>query len=135
MNRPVNLLVDYKDARGRYYHQSFVASPAPDEETAAACVMEKLRREGYTVTAMAVIYGTHTLPDLDRLADQPPRPGMGRLLYLSPDEYAAGSAENTAEYSGGGLNDISRRVNNLRKLKFCGDSAKASPSGCTSKRA
>lgn len=48
MNKPINLLVDYKDGAGRYYHQVFKAYNALGEETAAACVMEMLRQDGFT---------------------------------------------------------------------------------------
>lgn len=47
MGKTIHLLVGYKDGAGWYYHQVFKAYNALGEETAAACVMEKLRQDGF----------------------------------------------------------------------------------------
>ena len=57
MGKTIHLLVDYKDGAGRYYHQVFKAYNALGEETAAACVMEMLRQDGFTPWAVAAVYG------------------------------------------------------------------------------
>ena len=87
MNSPVNLLVDYKDTSGKYYHQVFKAYHATNEKTAAACIMEQLRRDGFIPCAIAMIYGRHTMEGLGRIQNSPPVPNTGRLLYIDMAEY------------------------------------------------
>ena len=87
MNKPINLIVDYKDGAGRYYHKAFKALGAPTDDIAGACVIEQLRREGFTACAVAVIYGDHTMEELERIQNSPPQPGGGRLLYIDWAEY------------------------------------------------
>ena len=87
MNSLVNLLVDYKDHAGRYYHKAFKAYHAPDEKTAAACVMEQLRRESLIPCAIAVVYGDHTMEELARIQDSAPQRGACRLLYIDRANY------------------------------------------------
>ncbi len=87
MNKPIDLIVDYKDGAGRYYHKVFKALGAPTDDIAGACVIEQLRREGFTACAIAVIYGDHTIAELERIQNSPPQPGGGRLLYIDWAEY------------------------------------------------
>ena len=87
MNKPIDLIVDYKDGAGRYYHMAFKAWGAHTDDIAGACVIEQLRREGFTACAVAVIYGDHTMEELDRIQNSPPQPGAGRLLYIDKAEY------------------------------------------------
>ena len=44
MNKPINLLADYKDEAGRYYHCVFKAYHAPDEKVAAASLKPEPER-------------------------------------------------------------------------------------------
>lgn len=87
MNKAINLLADYKDGAGRYYHKVFKAFGAPTDDIAGACVIEQLRREGFTACAVAVIYGDHTIEELERIQNSPPQPGCGRLLYMDKAQY------------------------------------------------
>ena len=87
MDNPVNIIADYKDGAGRYYHKAFKALGAPTDDIAGACVIEQLRREGFTACAVAVIYGDHTMEELERIQNAPPKPGAGRLLYLDAKNY------------------------------------------------
>ncbi len=91
MNKPINLLADYKDEAGRYYHRVFKAYHAPDEKTAAACAMEKLRQDGFTPCAIAVVSGNYTMEELVRIQNSPPVPGQTRILYIDKAEYPARS--------------------------------------------
>ncbi len=36
MNKPIDLIVDYKDGAGRYYHKVFKALGAPTDDIAGA---------------------------------------------------------------------------------------------------
>ena len=87
MNKAVNLLADYKDAAGRYYHRAFQAYHAPDEKTAAASLIVSLSRKGFIPCAIAVVDGSHTMEELERIQHSPPVPGQARLLYMDKAEY------------------------------------------------
>lgn len=87
MDNPINLLVDYKDRAGRYYHNAFQAFNAASDAIAGACVMERLRQGGFIPCAVVAVHGCHSLDELEQIQSRPPRPGEGRLLYLDRDEY------------------------------------------------
>ncbi len=91
MGKTIHLLVDYKDGAGWYYHQVFKAYNALGEETAAACVMEKLRQDGFTPWAVVVVSSSHTMEELARIQNSPPVPGRTRILYIDKAEYQARS--------------------------------------------
>ena len=87
MNNAINLVADYKDTAGHYYHQAFKVYNAHDEQTAAASLIMRLNQTGFIPCAIAVIYGNHTMEELTAIQNRPPVPGTGRLLYLDKANY------------------------------------------------
>lgn len=91
MNKPINLLADYKDEAGRYYHRVFKAYHAPDEKTAAASLVVSLNQKGFAPCAIAVVSGNYTMEELARIQNSPPVPGQTRILCIDKAEYPARS--------------------------------------------
>ena len=91
MNKPINLLADYKDEAGRYYHCVFKAYHAPDEKVAAASLIVSLNRKGFIPCAIVAVYGNYTMEELARIQNSPPVPGKTRILYIDKAEYQARS--------------------------------------------
>ena len=91
MNKPINLLADYKDEAGRYYHRVIKASHAPDDKVAAASLIVSLTRKGFIPCAIVAVYGNYTMEELARIQNSPPVPGRTRILYIDKAEYQARS--------------------------------------------
>ena len=91
MNKPINLLADYKDEAGRYYHCVFKAYHAPDEKVAAASLIVSLNRKGFIPCAIVAVYGNYTMEELARIQNSPPVSGQMRILYIDKAEYQARS--------------------------------------------
>ena len=91
MNKPINLLADYKDEAGRYYHRVFKAYHAPDEKVAAASLIVSLNRKGYIPCAIVAVDGNYTMEELARIQNSPPVLGRTRILYIDKAEYQARS--------------------------------------------
>ena len=91
MNKPINLLADYKDEAGRYYHRVFKAYHAPNEKTAAASLIVSLNRKGFIPCAIVAVYGNYTMEELARIQNSPPVLGRTRILYIDKAEYQARS--------------------------------------------
>ena len=53
--------------------------------------MEKLRQDGFTPCAIAVVSGNYTMEELVRIQNSPPVPGRTRILYIDKAEYPARS--------------------------------------------
>ena len=94
MHEPINLVADYKDESGRYFHRAYKALGAVDEETAARTLAGVLRLDGFIPCAIAAIYGDHSLEELEQIAERLPQPGEGRLLYIDKAEYGEPGKED-----------------------------------------
>ena len=87
MQETINLIVDYKDIGGHYFHRSYQVKGANDTVEAASHVMDTLRREGFVPCAIAEVLGICTIEELEKKAKTQAKPGEGRLIWIDPTEY------------------------------------------------